>query len=197
MAMMSRLAVVTVALLSLCWLSGLGPAFGQDQPKEQKQSVFQRMDANGDGKVTADEYAALRKARFKNLDANGDGKVSKDEFQKGGMKAVDPDNDDAMTLDEYLIFFVGPENRDKKAEGTVKKDTKGIFAQSDLDGDGVLGVGEVVVFRAAEFKDMDANGDGKVTPEEFQALKEKQFKDLDADGDGLLTVEEFVVVPAK
>jgi Ca2+-binding EF-hand superfamily protein len=186
-----------MGVMCLWWLSGQVNAFGQDQPQEGKKSVFQWMDTNGDGKVTAEEHVARRTARFKELDANGDGKLSKDEYVKSGMKAPDANNDGVLTLDEYIIFFVGPENKDKKAEGAVKKEKKGCFEPADLDGDGVLVVGEVVVFREAEFKDMDANADGKVSQEEYEAFKEKQLKEMDADGDGVLTVEEFVVTPAK
>ena len=47
---------------------------------------FEKMDANGDGKVTQDEYLAaqteLLKQRFAAMDANGDGVVTKDEMEK-------------------------------------------------------------------------------------------------------------------
>lgn len=62
-----------------------------------RAAVYDKMDANGDGKVTADEYAAsvadrapgpggkappadATAKRFAQLDANGDGTVSKDEY---------------------------------------------------------------------------------------------------------------------
>ena len=48
--------------------------------------TFEKMDANGDGKVTQDEFQAawadLLKKRFAALDANGDGVITKDEMEK-------------------------------------------------------------------------------------------------------------------
>ena len=44
---------------------------------------FQKMDANGDGVVTADEHAAMAAQRFSKMDANGDGKVTSDEMKAG------------------------------------------------------------------------------------------------------------------
>jgi hypothetical protein len=43
---------------------------------------FQKMDANGDGVVTADEHAAMAAKRFSKMDANGDGKITDDEMKK-------------------------------------------------------------------------------------------------------------------
>lgn len=40
-----------------------------------------RMDANGDGSISAEEHAAMAAARFAEMDTNGDGKVTRDELQ--------------------------------------------------------------------------------------------------------------------
>jgi hypothetical protein len=42
---------------------------------------FQKMDANGDGVVTADEHATMAAKHFSKMDANGDGKVTRDEMK--------------------------------------------------------------------------------------------------------------------
>ena len=48
--------------------------------------TFDKMDKNGDGKVTQDEFVAawieMAKKRFAAMDANGDGVVTKDEMEK-------------------------------------------------------------------------------------------------------------------
>jgi Ca2+-binding EF-hand superfamily protein len=185
-------AVAGIGLVAAQW-----NAFGQDQPKEGKKPVFQKMDANGDGKVTTDEFAARRKAWLKEMDANGDGKISQDEFLKDTFKNMDTDNDDDVKLDEFVIFFVGPENKDKKAAGQPKEGKKTEFERIDLDENGELTVEEIVVDREAIFKAMDANGDGKVTPDEFKAHKDKLFKEWDANGDGFIVVEELLAIPVK
>lgn len=104
-------------LILIAAFSFLGTvAVGADDEKKQppagklgnldKSKMFEKMDADGDGKVTKDEYKKYReqasaqlkeKAKnqkvaglmnsvldklFEKMDANGDGKVTKDEFEK-------------------------------------------------------------------------------------------------------------------
>jgi hypothetical protein len=45
-------------------------------------AFFQRMDQNGDGKVTEDEMPEFMKGRFAAMDTNGDKAIDKDEWQK-------------------------------------------------------------------------------------------------------------------
>ena len=58
-------------------------------PKTQERAVrtadrfVKRMDANGDGVVTQDEFVAAAKARFARLDKNTDGYLDADEMRKG------------------------------------------------------------------------------------------------------------------
>lgn len=47
---------------------------------------FQKMDANSDGVVTADEHATMAAQRFSKMDANGDGKVTADEMKQRWKK---------------------------------------------------------------------------------------------------------------
>ncbi len=58
-------------------------------PKTQERAVrtadrfVKRMDSNGDGLVSQDEFVAAAKARFARLDKNGDGYLDADEARKG------------------------------------------------------------------------------------------------------------------
>jgi hypothetical protein len=45
-------------------------------------AFFQRLDQNGDGKVTEDEMPEFMKARFGAMDTNGDKGIDKEEWQK-------------------------------------------------------------------------------------------------------------------
>jgi Ca2+-binding EF-hand superfamily protein len=76
---------------------------------------FAKMDANGDGGVSADEHATGTAAMFATMDANGDGSVTVEEMDAsqaamGGdtrmtsadkIKVVDTDSDGALTRDEH------------------------------------------------------------------------------------------------
>jgi hypothetical protein len=68
------------------------PAFAQDAPAQPPApgggAMFDRLDANHDGAITKDEFAADVAARFAKLDTNKDGKISAEERQAapgGGM----------------------------------------------------------------------------------------------------------------
>ena len=59
------------------------PSDGSSQPKPEAKDhhgFMQRMDTNGDGKITAEEFAAAGDQMFTKLDKNGDGKLAKDEM---------------------------------------------------------------------------------------------------------------------
>lgn len=43
---------------------------------------FEKMDANGDGAISADEHAAGASKRFSRMDINGDGKITRDEMKQ-------------------------------------------------------------------------------------------------------------------
>ncbi|MEW6358651.1 MAG: hypothetical protein AB1696_20115 [Planctomycetota bacterium] len=166
--------------------------------QEEKKPVFQKMDADGDGKVTADEFTARRKAWFKEMDGDADGKVTADEYLAGVFEKINADDDETLELDEFIIFFVGAENKDKKNAEPCKDESKTTFEQMDgADGDKIITVDEMVLYFEGRFKAMDANGDGKVTKEEHAAHKDKGHKKMDANGDGVIVIEEMVVMPAK
>ncbi|MDD5677432.1 MAG: hypothetical protein PHW60_05485 [Kiritimatiellae bacterium] len=150
-------------------------------------SIFQKMDANKDGKLTAAEQQADLKEWFKTLDANGDGKVTPDEFVGQRFVNIDIDKDGAITLEEYLVFFAGVDAATDKAAACDKQ---------DANGDNEVSAVEVIAYRKSVFAAMDANGDGKVTPDEMKDATGKQFKSCDANNDGFVTVEEMIAVIA-
>lgn len=76
-------------------LLAAGAALAQDDPaaSPRREAAFKAMDANGDGKVTKEEYLEFVKKqaekRFDKLDAQGKGYITKDDFlaqkpRKGG-----------------------------------------------------------------------------------------------------------------
>jgi hypothetical protein len=57
------------------------------------QRMFEMADTDGDGKISADEFAATAPMKFERMDANGDGVITKDEVQhkSHGMGGCDGD----------------------------------------------------------------------------------------------------------
>jgi hypothetical protein len=91
-AVVAGLAAVALcagmAVQCLAQDAGKPPAGGVPPPRGGPPELsFEKMDANGDGKVTFEEYQAamteMMKARFKSMDKDGDGALSKEELQKG------------------------------------------------------------------------------------------------------------------
>ena len=60
----------------------------QAQTKPRHGGFMKRMDTDGDGKITTQEFAAAGERMFAKLDANGDGKLVKDEMPKRHKKSA-------------------------------------------------------------------------------------------------------------
>ena len=58
------------------------------QPAE-RGPIFQRLDRNGDGKISKEEAPEAMKERFSMLDTNGDGFISQDELRAGAQQLGD------------------------------------------------------------------------------------------------------------
>ena len=54
---------------------------GQMPEKGNHEGRFAKVDTNGDGFISEEEFLAKAKARFKKLDDNGDGQISREEMK--------------------------------------------------------------------------------------------------------------------
>lgn len=68
-------AVLLAATLLLA-----GAAFAQDGAPDSPRSYLQRMDGNGDGRVSLDEYLAYMGRGFASMDVDGNGVLEGDEL---------------------------------------------------------------------------------------------------------------------
>ncbi|MGR6035776.1 MAG: EF-hand domain-containing protein [Candidatus Nitrosoglobus sp.] len=81
----------------------LAPAFAGDQPfpdnsyriqktgtaegmKMHHEDMFQKMDKNGDGKISKQEFEEAANNKFERMDTNKDGYISKAEFEAAAKK---------------------------------------------------------------------------------------------------------------
>jgi len=72
------------------------PGSDGTQPKPEAKDhhgFMQRMDTNGDGKITAEEFAAAGDQMFTKLDKNGDGKLAKDEMPQHHRRPLNAPTD--------------------------------------------------------------------------------------------------------
>lgn len=117
--------------------------------QEMGNRMFQEADANSDGAVSAEEFAARLQARFKEADADGDGFASRAEI----IAAIE-----------------------KIAEGRRMKGRAGAISDRmverlDLDGDGRIASAEIENRARKHFALADWNDDGKVEVAELQRMR--------------------------
>lgn len=62
-----------------------------EKPKKEHRGFMARIDADSDGKVTTQEFAAAGDQMFAQFDANGDGKLAQDEMPKRKHKQAPAD----------------------------------------------------------------------------------------------------------
>lgn len=113
------------------------------------------MDADGDGRISAQEAAEWRETVFVTMDANEDGQLTLEEYMSIQLgRGADPDQR-------------GPRYVERQAE------KKAAFVAMDTEGNGVVTREQFLQFGADEFTAADANGDGYVTLPEFIAANWK------------------------
>ncbi|MGV8987919.1 MAG: EF-hand domain-containing protein [Cypionkella sp.] len=112
---------------------------------------FAAADADKDGKVTAEEFAAYRASTAVGIDTDNDGKISVDELAAMNLKAM---------------------------EAAAKSRAERMVKALDTDGDGKLSAAELVArpMPADAFTMMDTNHDGVVDQAEMDAAKKNMMR---------------------
>jgi hypothetical protein len=146
--------------------AGMGPGGG---------AAFAKIDANGDGKITPEEFKAFEDSRMATLDANGDGFVTQDEL----TAAAEARRAQAMAERQAQRFAMLLKRADTNGDGKLSTEELATFMNSRSRGPQV---GENGLPRG-----WDLNGDGVVTQDEFQtamAAMMKHRQGMHGDGHG-------------
>ncbi len=130
--------------------------------------AFQRMDANGDGKLDQADREAMRARMFDRMDADGNGSISRAEFDaahqnRRAMRGQRADNGPADGT------RMGRHHRG----GHHGMRGMGVMKRADANNDGAVSQAEFTAARLARFERMDADGNGTVTVAERKAAREK------------------------
>ena len=160
MTMRIMLAAFVVAGLSVASLQA-------EDNKAGQADVFKRLDANGDGKLRADEVPADKRAFFdralRSGDADGDGALNAAEF----AKAFSAGKDSGRERD----------SRRRPGSSSGSRSTPyaaGFIKRLDKDGDGKVSSEELPqTYRArlgGKFEEFDKNKDGALNQQEVAAM---------------------------
>jgi Ca2+-binding EF-hand superfamily protein len=187
------------------------------QPTPQDRPTLEKLDTDGDRKVSFEEFvtyykmttnqilrpqapiaenpynAAATEALFKLLDANGDGKLTKDEVKniEKLLASHDADEDECLSLAELLPNFNDPRGRrgefEIQLDGGMRRVPPSTANQSVL----TFEAGRIPGTLTQQLiKKYDKDGDFELTREE-SGFDEATFARLDKDGNGRLDGEEL------
>ena len=136
-----KVSFSSVVLVGGAMLASL--AFAAEPKSVKPDTEFMTMDADKDGKISADEHATASKKMFDTMDANRDGKVT------------------AAEMDTAHKRVTG--KKAKKSDLSAADKIKVI----DKDGDKILTVEEHAAGSRAKFAKMDTDKDGFLTKMEL------------------------------
>lgn len=123
--------------------------------------------------AAAQDLAATDDGVFKSADLNGDGKISRREnihFADLVFLSVDTNNDDVLTIEEFLQWDPGYLSIAEKTGKTAELNS----AKQEV------------------FKLLDINGDGSLDHDEFSAAMLYDFYRADVNSDRTLSQDEFI-----
>jgi hypothetical protein len=134
----TALPAIGVLALGLTATAGVSLAGGKWEGHRGRggfgPSLLERLDANGDDKVTQAEVDQVRQDRLAEFDANGDGSLTLEEYQAlwlsvmrehmvDRFQALDDDGDAVVTVEEYIEPFSGMVSRlDRNDDGELTSD---------------------------------------------------------------------------
>lgn len=126
---------------------------------QSMDSEFEKIDANGDGYITAEELSVSQRDTL-------------DEQNEKTVSVLDKDDDGFVVMSEYVDFY------SSISEDKSQQELESNFKALDINNDGKLSVEELKSFRESTFDttnqtivdSLDTDKDGKISREEFDAF---------------------------
>jgi EF-hand domain pair len=149
---------LTFAALTLA-LSGVAIA----QQGNPGAHFVQNWDQDGDGAVTQAEAQTMRDNLFTTFDADGDGKLSPEEFDAfDAVRAADQEE-----MRKEMGVKAGGGMGKGMGPGLMRAEGGMMRTFNDADGDGAVSREEFIGRTADWFAMMDNDGNGKITEDDF------------------------------
>ncbi|MCB2109812.1 MAG: histidine kinase [Defluviimonas sp.] len=120
---------------------------------------FAAIDADGDGKITAEELKAFRLSRSAGLDADGDGLITGQELADHMVATMKP-GIEKMAAERIEMLDADGDGKVSVDEALMPPMQTRIFAMLDSDGDGAMSQAEVDAARA-KMQDRQGRGWGR------------------------------------
>ncbi|XP_058195648.1 probable calcium-binding protein CML18 [Rhododendron vialii] len=137
---------------------------------DELKEVFNKFDANGDGKISFTELVDVMKAL-------GSGSSTDDDVKKM-MDEIDTDRDGFISLDEFADFW-SKGSATAFGSGAASAELKEAFELYDQDKNGLISAAELhqILTRLGEKCSVEDCG--------------RMIKSVDSDGDGYVSFDEF------
>ena len=139
-ATMRRYGACTILLLSGLAVSALASAADEWKPGGSVDDQVRMMDANGDGKVSPQEHAAGAKLMFDKIDADHDGEVTAAEMD-AAHKAAGSDGGGMSSADKIKTIDSNGDGKLSAAEHAAGSES--MFTKTDANHDGSIDAAEV------------------------------------------------------
>ena len=150
--MTHKTLAAAATLAFACGIAGAQDTQPPARPAPGGDQMFNRMDTDSDGKISATEHSAAAASMFATMDANGDGKVTAEE----------------MTAAHQKVTGHAPAAGEMSAAEKIKT--------IDTNGDGALTADEHAAGSKQMFDRMDTDKDGFVSRTEMAAGHAKMMK---------------------
>lgn len=135
--------------------------------EQRAATMFARLDADGDARLTPADRAARtdqrQDSRFARLDADGNGAISREEFAAGADQRAERRSEHRAGMGERRP------GRDHAGMGGPRGGAQRILARADADGDGAVTQAEFASAMLARFDAADADRDGTIEAGERRA----------------------------
>jgi len=176
----------------------------QQSGDEQMAQKLLAFDKQGKGYLIAEDLPERMKAIFDRADANHDGKLTREEILTAGARQSGPAGGNNARGNSLEFFKRDPlltaldVNRDGEISANEVVTATASLLTLDLNHNGILEANEFAVHQMTSeervhhiLEEFDSNKDGRIARDEAPERMQAEFDKIDTDGDGYLSPGEL------